>query len=248
MMARSPRAAVLTALMMATACSCANPSSRPAAARISGQSVVASSAPVEEGWIAGPPACSPVADSATDGVSLTAFQDEASVEAGPPIAPAAPEAADEPAPVPPLDGQISPEFAEGGLTLAALEQMALANNPTLRQAQNRVRKAEGNRIQVGLYPNPTVGYLSEEIGDDDTAGKQGGFVQQTIVTADKLDWNRAVASQDVEQARWQFDAQQLRVLTDVRVRSIEVLGAQRTVAILERLEDIAEAGVTTAQE
>ena len=49
------------------------------------------------------------------------------------------------------------------ITLEELEQMAQQNNPTLAQAAAEVRAAEGRKKQSGLYPNPTVGYIGEEV-------------------------------------------------------------------------------------
>ena len=136
----------------------------------------------------------------------------------------------------------------GGLTLVALEEMALINNPTLAQGEALIRQAEGNWFQVGLYPNPAAGYTASEIGQEGEAGQEGAFVSQTIVTANKLELNRAVASWDVERARWHRETQQVRVLNDVRIRFYEALGAQRTVEIAEELQKVAEAGVKTSQE
>ena len=47
--------------------------------------------------------------------------------------------------------------------LEDLEQKALAHNPTLAQAQRNIEAAQGVRRQVGLSPNPTVGYYGDEI-------------------------------------------------------------------------------------
>ena len=135
-----------------------------------------------------------------------------------------------------------------GLTLQALEELALANNPSLAQGQALIWQAEGNWTQVGLYPNPVAGYTASEIGQEGEAGQEGAFVSQTLVTADKLQLNRAVASWDIERARWQTEAQRLRVLNDVRIRFYEVLGAQRTVEIAEELRAVAEGGVRVARE
>ena len=135
-----------------------------------------------------------------------------------------------------------------GLTLAELEQMALQNNPTLRQASLQVQQRQGNWQQSGLYPNPTVGYLAGEVGNEDEWGQQGGFVAQDFVTADKLRLNRAITAQDVEQARWHAEAQRLRLLNHVRVLYYSVLGAQRTVEVLSELQEIAARGVEIAQQ
>ena len=41
-------------------------------------------------------------------------------------------------------------------------------------------------VAAGLYPNPTIGYIGDQMGAQGTAGEiQGGYIQQTIVTAGK---------------------------------------------------------------
>lgn len=152
-----------------------------------------------------------------------------------------------PAPQPANSGGIA-EIGQGSLTLADLEQMALQNNPTLRQASLQVQQEQGNWLQAGLYPNPTVGYMGDEIGHQGSAGMQGGFVSQNFVTADKLQLSRAVAAQDIEQARWRAEAQRLRVLNQIAILYYSVLGAQRTVEVVGELEEIAARGVEIAQQ
>lgn len=134
------------------------------------------------------------------------------------------------------------------LTLPELEEIARRNNPTLHQAAWLIERARGNWTQVGLYPNPVVGYQASEIGGGGTAGQQGAFVSQEFVTADKLELNRAVVSQDISRLSWQYEAQQLRVLNDLRSRFYEVLGAQKRVLIAMRLLEVAEQGVRVAKQ
>lgn len=133
------------------------------------------------------------------------------------------------------------------LTLSDLEQMALETNPTLAQAAAVVDKARGIREQVSLYPNPVIGYSAEEVGDSGTAGKQGAFVSQTIVTGRKLQLNRAVAGWNVEGLSWEYQAQRYRVLNDVQIRFYETLGAQRRVQLATELVKVAEEGVKVAK-
>lgn len=132
------------------------------------------------------------------------------------------------------------EAAAGQITLPELEQMALGANPTVVQAQARIQAARGNWLQSGLYPNPTLAYSGEEIGNEDTAGMQGAMVSQEFVTAGKLRLNRAVACQDIVRAERELAAQQFRVLTDVRLGFYRALVAQRRVELAQRLVDIAE--------
>jgi cobalt-zinc-cadmium efflux system outer membrane protein len=136
--------------------------------------------------------------------------------------------------------------APAALGLAELENIALANNPSLRELGGRVNALRGEWVQVGLPPNPTAGYLASEIGDSGTAGQQGAFVGQEFVTGGKLRLSRAVASQDIQAAEQQLAAQRFRVLTDVRIRFYEVLIAQRRAELSSQLLDVATRAVKTA--
>jgi cobalt-zinc-cadmium efflux system outer membrane protein len=113
-----------------------------------------------------------------------------------------------------------------GFTLEQAEQLALANNPTQQAANAIVHKAIGTRTQIGKYPNPTIGYNADDIGDEGTAGSQGVFLQQTIVLGRKLELNEHVAEWEVQALNWQAAAQRQRVRNDVRTQFYIVLGAQ----------------------
>jgi cobalt-zinc-cadmium efflux system outer membrane protein len=125
-----------------------------------------------------------------------------------------------------------------GLSLADLEQMALANNPTLAAASARIGAARGDFVQAGLYPNPTAGYYAMDMGEDGTAGQQGAFAGQQFITGGKLALARAEASWEVERSRHLLNAQELRVLTDVRMRFYDTLVAQRQVDLTSQLADV----------
>src|SRR5687767_13725701 len=80
----------------------------------------------------------------------------------------------EPIPLPPIEGVAT----DNQLTLVEVEQLALAYHPAVREAAGQRRAAQGNWIQVGLRPNPEIGYSGEEIGNEGSAGMQGGFVSK----------------------------------------------------------------------
>jgi cobalt-zinc-cadmium efflux system outer membrane protein len=148
----------------------------------------------------------------------------------------------EPIPLPPVTG--------GGnerLTLAEAQSLAETSHPALREAMARVRAARGNWLQVGLLPNPTIGYLGEEMGVEGTAGMQGGFVSNEFVTAGKLGLNRAVASREVAVAAQRAETIRLQVLTTVRVYYFEMLAAQRAVDLANRLVNIAGESVRVSE-
>ena len=118
-----------------------------------------------------------------------------------------------------------------GLSLEALEQIAFSNNPAIAQSSARVRALRGKWVQVGLAPNPTLGYTAGEIGNDGAAGQQGGFAGQTFITGGKLELNRAVVAAEIEQAESQLSAMRQRVRTDVRSSFYNTLLAQRRVEL-----------------
>jgi cobalt-zinc-cadmium efflux system outer membrane protein len=127
--------------------------------------------------------------------------------------------------------------------------MALQGNPTLAQAAAAVDASRGKALQAGLYPNPTIGYRGENMGIEGTAGEfQGGFVQQTIVTAGKLRLSRAKYKQEAYEAELLALGQQYRVLNGVRMRFWELLALQRTIELHRSMvENAAEALRTTRE-
>lgn len=163
-----------------------------------------------------------------------------------PPAPPAPAPVDDGAAMPPAPANgpapldPAPAANASGLTLDAAIGMAIAANPTLGSAQHAVQRSQGEWTQVGLYPNPVVGYMASEIGQDDQVGQQGIYAQQMIPLGDKLRLNRAVSSGDIAVARAAADAQRLRVQTDTQTRFYEALGAQEIVEIALRTEQYGE--------
>lgn len=133
------------------------------------------------------------------------------------------------------------------LTLSQLESLALSNNPSLAQFAAAVSSADGNWLQVGLYPNPDVGYAANQIGDRGTAGQQGAWFSQTLVTGHKLRLNRAAASQEVARTQQNLLAQRYRVLTDVRLRYYDALVAQQAFQVTSSLLKISAEGVSIAE-
>lgn len=141
----------------------------------------------------------------------------------------------EPLPAPSVGGVAG----EGVLTLADAEAKALATHPAMIQAEGLVRAARGQWLQVGLRPNPQIGYSGEEIGDEGHAGMQGGFISQEFVTAGKLGLSRAVALREVAAAEQRMERTRRQVLTTVRMYFYEALSAERSVALSGILSQVA---------
>ncbi len=138
--------------------------------------------------------------------------------------------------------------SEGELTLQTVEQIALTHNPAIRQAEAASARAGGIRTQVGLRPNPSMGYFGQEIGNENAGGQHGAFVSQTFVRGGKLDLNRRVISHDVNAMNWQIEAQRQRVLTDIRVAFYEALAAQRRLELAREFRGVAQRGVSISEQ
>ena len=137
----------------------------------------------------------------------------------------------------------------GCLSLAAIEELAFAHNPTLVQAQAQVDGTLGKALQAGLWPNPVLGYAAEQIGSEGTAGEfQGGFVQQEIVTARKRRVSREKYLARARAAEFVALAQQYRVVNDIRRVYWRAAGAARLVAVSEEVVKNAEDRLVTTDE
>jgi cobalt-zinc-cadmium efflux system outer membrane protein len=142
---------------------------------------------------------------------------------------------------------VKPEYPQMGraqenakaalVTLDQVQKIASESNPTFRQAEAEIRAAKARREQSGLYPNPTVGYAGDEIrGGSVGGGKQGFFVQQTIVTGGKLGLSREVFGKEAKLAALEAEEQKIRVQSAVKMAFLRVLAAQE---LLDTRRDLA---------
>ena len=134
------------------------------------------------------------------------------------------------------------------MCLGDFEQLALSNNPTLPQANAMVRRSAGHARQAGLFPNPMVGYVGEEIrGGSYGGGEQGAFVEQTIPLG-KLGLRRQVLEEQRREDEIGVSVQRYRVLSDVRQSFYAALAAQETVKLEAGLLSVAADAVQTAHQ
>ncbi|MES2794145.1 MAG: TolC family protein [Planctomycetota bacterium] len=136
---------------------------------------------------------------------------------------------------------------EARWTLQELRELALSNNPTIGQASSSVDMARGVQTQVGLYPNPQVGYLRSDSNQGGATRSSGAFFGQEIVTKQKLRKARDSESWEVERGNLNYQAQTQRVLNDVELRYLDLLGAQQSLQLAHRLVQIAQRGLTATE-
>ena len=133
--------------------------------------------------------------------------------------------------------------------LSEFEQLALRNNPTLKQAQAISAQSSALAHQAGLWPNPTVGYEGAEIrGGSFHGGEQGGFVQQNIVLGGKLRLRREVFKQQHKADELGIEEQRLDVLGAVRAQFYEALAAQKSAEIRAQLLQLAMDAAATVHQ
>ena len=140
----------------------------------------------------------------------------------------------------------SQENASGALmTLEQFEKLAHESNPTMRQAEAEIRAANARKQQAGLYPNPIVGYTADEIrGGSVGGGKQGFFMEQTIVTGGKLRLSRSVFGSEANIAAIEGEEQRIRVSSAVKMAFLRVLAAQE---LLDARRDLAKIAQDAAE-
>lgn len=137
---------------------------------------------------------------------------------------------------------------EKPLTLEDFMQIALEHNPTLVLAQAEIEKERGNWTQVGLYPNPTIGYLRSDPSQAGQSRTDGAFIQQQIITGGKLRLNREIEEFGIANSGYQRDAQIQRVRNDVRIRFYQVLAARQRVTVARETVTLARQAVKTTQD
>ena len=134
----------------------------------------------------------------------------------------------------------------GSYNLEQLIALARANNPAIRQAEAAVAKVEGLRHQVGLRPNPMVGYNGTQLADQKTE-QHTVYVSQDIVTAQKLERNTNVLGLEVENLKWQAEIQRRAVSGDIKQLFFESLGAQQKLELSKKFVDMAEKSVEVSR-
>ncbi|HEX3146630.1 MAG TPA: TolC family protein [Gemmataceae bacterium] len=142
-------------------------------------------------------------------------------------------------------GKPSPPLPVGVDTFV---QFAVQKNPRLVRATLAIDAAKGRQVQAGLYPNPVLAVLADELGD--RTAKDGIFsaqVSQEIVLGRKLRLSQAVVAHEIDQATLALLAERYALIGTVRANFYEVLALQRRAAILADVVKLAEAAAAQGQ-
>lgn len=128
-----------------------------------------------------------------------------------------------------------------------LVELALAQHPALAAAEAEIGREAGQRFQSTRKPNPMIGYVGSEIGNEGRGGQQGLYLSQEWVTQDRLAlsgqlgaWRTRAAAERLNQAR-------LRVTARVLTQYWALTAARHRVALLSELEELLQDGVRVNQ-
>jgi cobalt-zinc-cadmium efflux system outer membrane protein len=126
------------------------------------------------------------------------------------------------------------------MTLEQFLSLADKANPTLAQAQDNVDRSRQQARQIGLPPDPIVGYSGDHIrGGEYHGGEQGAFFTQEFVLGHKLALRRDVYRAEGKSNEYALEVQRARVHNDVARAFFDTLAAQQSVVIHDRLLKVA---------
>lgn len=139
--------------------------------------------------------------------------------------------------------------SEAGLTLDAVLRIARENNPTLKQMDAEIRAAQARQRQAGAWPNPTAGYMGEDLrGGAYRGGQHGAFIEQPLLLGGKLGAAKDVMGARVEQSRLRADEQQIRVENGVKLLFYRALAAQQSAQLRDELSGVGNEAVAVTRQ
>ncbi len=139
--------------------------------------------------------------------------------------------------------------SQSPLTVESFLDMADKANPTLAQAERDVDRSKQQARQMGLPPDPIVGYSGDHIrGGSYHGGEQGAFFSQEFVLGRKLALRRDIYRAEGRSNEFAVAIQRARVHDDVTRAFFDTLTAQEAVVVQDRLLKVALDTETNAHE
>ncbi len=126
------------------------------------------------------------------------------------------------------------------LTLESLQAKAIARNPGLAVIGEKIHAAKWQWQNVGLKPNPVVGYSASDVGVEGTLGQQGVMVKQKFLRGSKLEYRRAVVFQEIRYLEQLHSVQRQKLMTDISKQYYTVLVLQQKFDLISELVKISD--------
>lgn len=131
------------------------------------------------------------------------------------------------------------------LSLSVAIEKALARSPRLKSASAAVLASQGTRTQAGLWPNPEISLMSENIAGSGLY-RGAGAAETTLGLSQRLEIggkrkNReAVAGQGMSISQFEQQAERQGVIRDTSVAYANAAAAQEALKLAAEQKDIAE--------
>lgn len=139
---------------------------------------------------------------------------------------------------------------EETLRLGDVLRLIESRNPSLKSTRNKIDVKEGQKIQAGLRPNPTLTAEAENFGGSGRFRERNSLEEKFVLrymieTWDKRGLRRQVAAQEVDRARFVSEATKQDVLVEGKKSYYDVLASARRVKLRKSLVQLADTGFTT---
>ncbi|MFY9286933.1 MAG: TolC family protein [Alphaproteobacteria bacterium] len=132
-----------------------------------------------------------------------------------------------------------------GLTLKAAIQRAITHSPKLQSSDASRLSSRGERKQAGLWQNPELGVMAENIGGSgsykglDSAEITYG-VTQLIEIGGKRDARVTLAERDIDLANYDYQAAHLDLIRDVTRAFVEAVALNEEVKLAHEQQKLSE--------
>jgi outer membrane protein, heavy metal efflux system len=124
--------------------------------------------------------------------------------------------------------------ARDGLDEAELAALALTLNPGLRARRAGIGEAQALLVSAGLLPNPDLGAFVRSGVGGSSGTALGLDAMFALLRPDERPARRALAESQVELARAEIAAEELRLVAEVRRARIGVLSAEQALRLCEQ--------------
>ncbi len=135
--------------------------------------------------------------------------------------------------------------SSSSLTIEAAVNKALESNPILKVLRKEFNALEAVKIQSGLIPNPEFSVDAENLfGKGDYSGFNGSEItaqiSQSIMLAGKISKLEKVAEMNLSLAQWDYEANRLEIITNVRKAFTQALVVQQLIETNKELIELSE--------
>ncbi len=127
--------------------------------------------------------------------------------------------------------------------LPQLVSWAIDHHPAIRAAQANLQRERGLRFQNTRAPNPALGYIGSEIGNEGAGGQQGVYISRQWVTAGKRELADMVGRWQIIAASQRLQLAQLRVTATTQRLYWNLVTARHRVELLGQLEQLLTEGL-----